>query len=252
MEENNNSNPINENDIEKTNSLQDFSNNIFSNNIENEKNNFEAEKFVQQQEKYKNIIQPNYVASFEENPYMWRIGFGRRFGAYMIDNVLFFLLLLITSLVTGVADRMMDMFGSDMSVFSNPDKIEEITLLITKNFMPLVLAVTFLYYSLEVIFAQSLGKMLLGIQIGTADKKNASYLQLLWRFVLKFSSSVFSLLALVTSLMFLEKVGSILSFIFFIGCFFVLGNKKQSLYDTITKTAVYFKDELQQLNIIKQ
>ncbi len=243
MEENNNSNPINENNNEESNSSNDF-----SNNLENEKNNLEAEKFAKQQEQYKQIIQQPDVAAFDENPYMWRIGFGRRLGAYIIDYVFFFLLLLISALVTGVAERMMEFFGSDISMFSNPEKIEEITLFVTKNFSPLMLAVTFIYYSLEVIFAQSLGKMLLGIQIGTADKKIASYPQLLFRFTLKFSSNIFTLLAVITSLTFFDTFASVFSFVIFVGCFFVLSAKKQALHDTISKTAVYFKDELQQLN----
>ncbi|MBL6869106.1 MAG: RDD family protein, partial [Flavobacteriales bacterium] len=36
----------------------------------------------------------------------------------------------------------------------------------------------------------------------------------------------------------------IIGFIIFIGCFFVLGEKKQALHDIICKTAVYKKSEI--------
>ncbi|MCL2040225.1 MAG: RDD family protein [Bacteroidetes bacterium] len=247
MEENNNSNQNSKNNLEENGSSSNF-----SNNLENEKNNLEADKFAKEQEKYKQIIQPPNVDVLNENPYIWRIGFGRRLGAYLIDGVFFFLLFLIFAVFTEVTDRIMDMFGSDIDMYSDPNKMDEITmgmvLFINETFIPLFLAVTFIYHSLEVIFAQSIGKMLLGIKIGSEDKKNASYKQLLLRYALKNSSSIFSLLALITSLAFMNTLGTITGVVFFIGCFFVLSVKKQALYDTISKTAVYFKDELEQFN----
>jgi len=222
----------------------------FSADLEEEKNKLEAEKFAQKQEQYKQILQPPQNIDFEDqNPYIWRIGFGRRLGAYIIDNVFVFLLLIVMAMFTGVAEAMADMFGSDLSVFTNPAKVDEVTLFITKSIIPLSLAVTFLYYSLEVIFAQSLGKMLLGMQIGDANKKFATYSKLLYRLALKLGSSVLLLFTLVTSLELFSSISSLWSFIIFVGCFFVLGAKKQALHDSISGTAVYFKDELQQLNI---
>jgi hypothetical protein len=66
---------------------------------------------------------------------------------------------------------------------------------------------------------------------------------------LKCGNNILTLLFLITALDFLNTISSLWSFVFFVGCFFVLGVKKQALYDTMSNTAVYFKDELQQLNI---
>lgn len=240
MEEKNNSN--------SENNSADNNSSDFSKELETEKNNFDAEKFAQKQNEYRQIIQPSEQIDYETNPYIWRIGFGRRLGGYIIDNVFLILVFLISAVITGVADRIMDFFGNDLSVFTNPEKMDEVILFTNKTLTPLMLAVTFIYYSLEVIFAQSLGKILLGMQIGSIDKKFATYPQLLFRLVLKLGSSVFTLLFLISSVGIFETFGSIWSFAIFVGCFFVLNVKKQSLHDIISGTAVYFKDELQQLN----
>jgi uncharacterized RDD family membrane protein YckC len=213
----------------------------------------DAERFVQKQEQFKQIIQPPaHIDPDFQNPYVWRIGFARRLGAYIIDNVFLMLLLVVGAMITGVAERMMDLGGSDLTILANPEKINELTAFVNKSLMPLVLAITFIYYSLEVIFGQSLGKILLGMQIGCGDKKFASYQKLLLRFALKFSNNIFTLLALIASLAFLQTLSTVCGFVFFAGCFFALGIKKQALHDMLAGTAVYFKDELQQLNSKEQ
>ena len=243
MEDKNNFNE-NQNDTNQNDVPSDF-----SNKTEKEKNDLELKSIVQKQEQYKQMIQPSgQVNANFQDPYIWRIGFGRRLGGYIIDNVLLMLLFVVTAVITGLSERIIEFAGSDMSVLTSPDKMEGFSLFLTSSITPLMLAVTFIYYSLEVIFAQSIGKMLLGIQIGDIDKQFASYPKLILRFVLKFGSSVLTLLFLITTFAFIDVISQIWSFVFFIGCFFVLGAKKQALHDTIAKTAVYFKDELQQLN----
>ena len=241
-EENNNTNDINSNN--ENHSV----NPDFNKESETEENNSEVEKFVQKQKEYIQIIQPNEQIPFKTDIYIWRIGFGRRLGAYIIDYVFLMLLIVVAAVFTGVSESMMNFIGSDLSILSNPEQINEITSFLNKTLTPLMLAVSFIYYSMEVIFAQTLGKMLLGIQIGSADKKFASYPQLLLRFVIKFGNSVLTFLFIITSLGFFETLSSIWNFVIFVGCFFVLSTKKQALHDVIAKTSVYFKDELQQLN----
>jgi uncharacterized RDD family membrane protein YckC len=246
MENNNNSN---KNDVHQNNDNKPSTSN-FSDELETEKNNLDAEKFAQKQEQYKQIIQsPEQVNINFQNPYIWRIGFSRRLGAYIIDYIFLMLLFVIMAVITGLSEKMLDIVGNDFSIFTNMEKMNELTLIMNNNITPLMLAVTFIYYSLEVIFAQSLGKILLGMQIGSADKKNASYPRLLSRFALKFGNSILTLLFIVTSLDFIATISSMWSFIFFVGCFFALSAKKQALHDMIAGTSVYFKDELQQLNL---
>jgi uncharacterized RDD family membrane protein YckC len=102
------------------------------------------------------------------------------------------------------------------------------------------------YFSLEIFFAQSLGKMLLGIVIGTADKKFASFSQLISRFCIKHCSYIFSAIFIITSVSAFNTIGSVASWIIQIGFFLVLRENKQALHDQITYTAIYYKDELLQ------
>ena len=238
-------NNLNNNNSNQDNSEERKSN--FSEEFEEQKNSFDAEKFAKQQEQYRQMLpdanqNPDYL-----NPYQWRIGFGRRLGAYLIDGVFFTLVMVIAAFSTGIADELMDLFpGGDFSQLAY--QIESFTEFTTNRIVPLTLAVTFVYYSLEVIFAQTPGKMLLGIIIGTDDKKLAPYSQLFMRFAMKNLSSFLTLAFVLTAASFFYTMASIVSYVILIGCLFVFGLKKQALHDMIAKTAVYFKDELEQFN----
>ena len=240
------------NNLENNNSNQDNQEerkNNFSEELEEQKNSLDAEKFAKQQEQYRQMmLDANQTPSnYSDNPYQWRIGFGRRLGAYLIDMVFFTLLLVIAVFITGIADELMDLFpGGDLSQIAL--QMESFTEFTTNRLVPLSLAITFVYYSLEVIFAQTVGKMLLGIIIGTDDKKFASYSQLFIRFAMKNLSSFITLAFVLTAISFFESFAAVVSYIILIGCLFVFGLKKQALHDTIAKTAVYFKDELEQFN----
>jgi len=61
------------------------------------------------------------------------------------------------------------------------------------------------------------------------------------RALLKYSGTILALLAGVTSVAILGTIGSIAGLIIFIGCFFVLGDKRQAIHDLVAKTAVFKK-----------
>jgi len=90
--------------------------------------------------------------------------------------------------------------------------------------------------------------MILGIIIGTNDKKYSTYSQLIFRFILKNINTLLSILFIVTAINLFDTLSDILAIVFFIGCFFALGAHKQALHDIIAKTSIYYKDELQQLS----
>jgi uncharacterized RDD family membrane protein YckC len=105
-----------------------------------------------------------------------------------------------------------------------------------------------MYYSLEVVLAATPGKLILGIQIANQDRTNATMLTLFIRFLLKHSSSIFTLLAFVVAVKVLDLVGSLLWLAFTVGCFFVLAAKKQGFHDMLAKTAVFRKKEVIERN----
>lgn len=247
------------NELEKNNPSQtpneeqNEEQNQFSEELKQQTNLLDAEKFAAQQEKYRQILpdmQTNQNldnVQHTSNPYFFRVGFGRRLGAYLIDYVFIVLFLLIASFATGLADELIELVGDGLDI-TNPAYIQTLSEFVIHRFLPLSLVVNMIYFSLEVIFAQTIGKMLLGIIIGSEDRKFASYKQLLARFFIKHIDIFVNLVFVITAMQLFETVGTILSYIIFFGCLFVFGAKKQALHDSIAKTAVYFKDELMQIN----
>ena len=97
---------------------------------------------------------------------------------------------------------------------------------------------------IEGVTGQTPAKMILGIINANQNGTKATTNVLVLRTVLKNISSIFSLISVVLSISIIGTIGSFLGFIIFIGCFFVLGNNKESIHDIIAKTAVFNKAEL--------
>ena len=251
MEENNNSNPEPENientsDNPEVNSVSSSSD--FSSNLDAEQSGLTPDKFAEQQAHYRQMLGDNNTAMFED-PYMYRISFGRRFGGYLIDNFVYTIIFMFILSITGSLDNLLSLdLDVDSNMFSDPDFMSAFVSGITTDITPIIIILTLSFYSLEVIFAQSVGKMILGIKIGSIEPGFASYQQLLLRLIVKCSATILTLFFVITSLTFFETLSSLCSFVIFIGCFFVLGQKRQALHDTVSGTAVYFKDELSQFD----
>ncbi|MDR0926395.1 MAG: RDD family protein [Ignavibacteria bacterium] len=218
----------------------------FASELEEQHSSLDANQFAEKQDEYRQILTATNQEVFND-PYVWRIGFGRRLGAYFLDNLFVVFFLLIAAVATGLVEEMFAVLPADISQMATDMKqINQFSDWVWHRFTPLSIAVTFIYYSMEVIFAQSLGKIVLGIIIGAADKKPATLPQLLVRFATKQSSTIMTLVVLITSVQFINNIASFFNIVIFIGCFFVLGESKTALHDKIAGTAVYFKDELAQ------
>jgi uncharacterized RDD family membrane protein YckC len=226
--------------------------NDFSSELNEVNNTLDAEEYNKKQEQYRQMLNDdsdnnNYNSNNPNNsPYIWRVGFGRRLGASLIDTVFVSLLILIASLLTGLADEFVSAIPIQMDSNDFMQMYSQMEDFSIHRFLPLSIAVSFVYFSLEIFFAQSLGKMLLGIVIGTDDKKFASFSQLISRFCIKNCNYIFSAIFLITSVSAFNIIGSGASWIIYIGFFLVLRESKQALHDQITHTAVYYKDELLQ------
>jgi uncharacterized RDD family membrane protein YckC len=97
------------------------------------------------------------------------------------------------------------------------------------------------YFLLEGFTGYTLGKFILGIRIASDDGTAAGVSKLLYRYLVKNSSSVLGLLALLSGIHALSTLGSLAGLLIFVGCFFTLGVKRQAFHDMIAKTAVYKK-----------
>ncbi len=219
-------------------------NDKFDSELDSQKQNFDAEKYSKQQEEYRKMM-PNYDQN--PDPYIWRIGFGRRFAAYLIDAIFTTFLMVIGFYATGLAQEIMGIVSLNdynfMTLMTNEQFLD-----LVNRITPLSLAIGTVYALMEVFFAASPGKMLLGIIIGTADKKFAPIPKLFLRFCIKNISYFGTLLFVITNKEIFSSIGTFFSFMIFIGFFAILGAKRQGFHDMIAKTAVYFKDELKQFD----
>lgn len=182
------------------------------------------------------LLEPNPVKINDD-----RVGFGRRFGAYMLD----FLFILILGSILGLLfgdqiapilfgkqmaemDQAMSQLGGTFTVFF--EKMMEIAS--GTSLTGLILIV------LEGSIGQSIGKLILKIKNTNVDGSPASPSKLWLRALLKYGASILSLIGGFTGLFFIGTIGSLWSFVIFIGFFFVFMDNKQTIHDMIAKTVV--------------
>lgn len=184
-------------------------------------------------------VQPDYSQMMPDysynDPYAFRVGFGRRLGAFLIDYLIFSLIFTIVLFVTGKMDELMSIGASGSF------DLEEI-MSASQSIAPLVLTLSLIYYSLEAFIGATLGKLTLGIKIASADQKPAPIQKLLIRYLIKNVNTVLSAIGLAVA--FLGTIGSLLGFVVFIGYFFIFGQKKQGFHDMIAGTAVYYNEDI--------
>ena len=103
----------------------------------------------------------------------------------------------------------------------------------------------FLYSLIEAFTGASPGKMILGLKVGTADGRRGGTALYVKRWAIKYSGTVLGLLGAVPGLHVLGLLAPAAGIIVFIGCFLVLGDKRQALHDLGAATAVFRKADLQ-------
>ena len=162
-----------------------------------------------------------------------RVGFGKRLGSSLLDFTISFLPGIILGIYAGAAmvTFLLDFFYDEAQLetiqagFSGEIAATIIGLVAS---LAGIAFTSIFFYVLEGFTGQTPGKMILGITVANMNGEKATIDKLLLRAFIKIIGSF---------------VG-IIGFIIFIGCFLVLGKKKQALHDIICKTAVYKKSEI--------
>ena len=95
------------------------------------------------------------------------------------------------------------------------------------------------YYSLEVLKAQSIGKMVFGYTITAQDGTPATRDQLIKRYAYKQVPQVLAILAVIPFLSFLSFVGFAAAIAILAGAILTLKPEKLALHDKVFGTAVY-------------
>lgn len=161
-----------------------------------------------------------------------REGFGIRLGAYLIDAIIMMVVVmgLVMMIFTGTFAVGFGGGGAATTTV-DPGTVQ------LAGIIGSLLALG--YASLEIFLARSVGKMALGLIIRSENAAPAPVGQLATRYVVKYSGSILGLLMFITGVEILGMLGNIASLVIVIGCFFVLGQKRQAFHDMIAKTAVY-------------
>ncbi|HRP01928.1 MAG TPA: RDD family protein [Candidatus Kapabacteria bacterium] len=181
---------------------------------------------------YANMM-PDYSYN---NPYDFRVGFGRRLGAYIIDYLIYSLVFAIVLIVTGRGDEFLDAMGSAGTIdYTELSRI-------ASSIAPLALTISIIYYSLEAFIGATLGKLTLGIKIASSDRTEAPIAKLLIRFAVKNINTLIAIVGLMIPA--ISFVGTITGTIVFIGFFFILNRKKQGFHDLAADTAVFYKEDI--------
>jgi uncharacterized RDD family membrane protein YckC len=172
----------------------------------------------------------------EEYEFGYRIGFGRRFGATFIDFIITSIIGFLVILMTGALEVIMNM---DDLINNMPQLI-----IVLKDSTLISGLLILVYYTTEIFIGASPGKMILGIVIADSNRYVAELNKLVKRYLLKHLNSILSVIALITSISYFETISSLVFLILVVGFFFTLSNKRQALHDSLTDTAVYFKENI--------
>lgn len=179
------------------------------------------------------------------DPYALRVGFGKRLGAGAIDFVIIGIIAIIVGSVAGAA--LLATFGHSMTAGTETQGMDENMAGVMTIIFTYVLAWSFtgIVYSLVELFTgASPAKHILGIVAAHEDRRQGDIALYAKRWLIKSSPSLISIISVVTGVTALSWLGNLLGLAIFVGCFFVLGEKKQALHDMLAKTAIFHKEDV--------
>jgi len=172
---------------------------------------------------------------------MERVGFGSRLVAYLIDTLI---VIILAFLLSGVVASIL---GVEAAGAAQGGDAEAAMGFVAGLMVALAVGLpvlSTLYFLVEGFTGWTLGKLILGLKIGSAAGGSASMGTLLARWAVKNIGTILSFLAMIVGVPFLGTVGSIAGLVILVGCFFVLGEKRQAFHDLAAKTAVYKRAQL--------
>jgi len=202
--------------------------------MDKDTNNFNSE-----QDRLRSFV-PDYSDQQQAyDDFDYRVTFGRRLGAYLLD-ILF--LMLISSIIF-----MTFLFSEfDLEEFAQMTNFEETIRVMSEKIMVYTTILSLVYHLPEIFIGGTFGKMILKIRIGSDDRTKANPQVLLIRYLLKNIGTVLTFISILTAITMINYIGTVFSIIIIIGCFFVLNYRRQAFHDMIAKTAVYFTSDFKE------
>lgn len=176
-----------------------------------------------------------------------RVGFGPRLGAWLLDFVIVCVLAFLGGSTIGglIGVTAGAALGGAMAMQS--DSLAAGAAALGGLFGGIVAffiaaaVIGIVYFLIEGFTGYTLGKLMLGIRVASDDGTAAGVGKLLTRFAIKNCNFLLTVLAVLTGVTALRTLGNLGGLLIFVGCFFVLGMKKQAFHDMLAHTAVYPK-----------
>jgi uncharacterized RDD family membrane protein YckC len=181
----------------------------------------------------------------------YRIGFGTRAGAYLLDTLLLGIILFIVCLCTGIfSDYIQILHEANQNIRDSQISADQFLndYRLTTVIISLIILI---YWSLEILEGASIGKFFLGIQICDESRRIASTKQLIERYIFKNLTIIVHFIAFITAIQILDSFPLVLGIIFDVSCLFVFTKRHQGLHDMIVKTAVFHKNDILNDNYIE-
>lgn len=177
-----------------------------------------------------------------------RVGFGPRFGAFVLDIVLSIVLGLILAPVgallgVGAGGAAGGAIGGTEEERAAAAALGGIFGMLLGAMVMIYVAVV-LYGLIEAFTGASPGKMILGLKIGNQDGSAANINTYVLRWAVKNSGNLIQAIAGFVGIQILTTVGSLAGLAILVGCFFVLGANRQAFQDMAAKTAVFKKGDI--------
>jgi len=176
-----------------------------------------------------------------------RIGFGKRLGAFCLDVVFVWVLAWLGGTTIGGMLGLASGAALGSTMTTAADSAAAAMAAVGGifgaifGFIVAAFLIGTVYFLIEGFTGYTLGKLILGIRVASDDGTAAPLTKLLGRYVIKNIAYVLGLAAALTGVRVLATLGNLGGLIILVGCFFVLGMKRQAFHDMIMGTAVYPK-----------
>jgi uncharacterized RDD family membrane protein YckC len=176
-----------------------------------------------------------------------RVGFGPRLGAWLLDCVIVFVLAFFGGGTIGGLIGVTAGAAIGGAMATQADSMAAASAALGGLFGGLVAffiaaaVIGMVYFLIEGFTGYTLGKLILGIRVASDDGTAAGLGKLLTRFAIKNCNFLLTVLAALSGVTALRTLGNLCGLLILVGCFFVLGMRKQAFHDMLAHTAVYPK-----------
>lgn len=184
-----------------------------------------------------------------------RIGFGRRLGAWLLDVVgAWVVMIVLIPIISAIQPGQTEFMAASIKEMLTYLKSIGIPREVYKDALPYILPALYadllspiLYWSIEAFTGASPGKRILGMRVMREDGAPAQPSIIAMRTAIKISDKILKLIAILYVADVIARgvtsAASLVSIVITIGCFMVLSAKKQALHDMIARTAIFRTNE---------